>query len=265
MGDNLIDTSKPSAGRIYDYMLGGSHNFEVDRQAADALYVYMPFITKFARLQRWALKDVAEELTFKRGYDVIIDFASGLPTMDHLHTFAKKGTTIIYSDIDPVVVEYAREILAGVENTYFFENDACYPEQLLNIPEVKKILNGRRKVGIGFWGFSTFQNDEELAHSMQSLYDWAAPGSTLAYNANSVTNPDDPEIKKSIELYKSFGSPFYVRSLESHKKLISPWKASQDGFISLLDWNGFDQSIMSELDEASLGPQGGGFGAFITR
>ena len=41
--------------------------------------------TKFVRLQRWALQDIAVELSEKRGYDVIIDFASGLPTMDHIH------------------------------------------------------------------------------------------------------------------------------------------------------------------------------------
>ena len=31
---SIADASKPNAGRIYDYVLGGSLNFEVDRQAA---------------------------------------------------------------------------------------------------------------------------------------------------------------------------------------------------------------------------------------
>lgn len=30
-----IDTTKPNAARIYDYYLGGNHNVEVDRQAAE--------------------------------------------------------------------------------------------------------------------------------------------------------------------------------------------------------------------------------------
>ena len=65
--------------------LGGSHNFEVDRQAAEQLLALLPFSEKFVRLQRWALQDLAVELTQQRGFDVIIDFASGLPTNDHLH------------------------------------------------------------------------------------------------------------------------------------------------------------------------------------
>ena len=30
----IADASQPNAGRIYDYLLGGSHNFEIDREAA---------------------------------------------------------------------------------------------------------------------------------------------------------------------------------------------------------------------------------------
>lgn len=265
MGDNLIDTTKPSAGRIYDYMLGGSHNYEIDRQAAEAVMQLVPFLNKFARLQRWALKNVAEELTYKRGYDVIIDFASGLPTMNHLHEFTKPGTTIILSDIDPVVVEFSREILGSMENVHYFQNDACHPDELLNHPEVVKILNGRRKVGICYWGFSTFQNDAELSHTMQTLYDWAAPGSCLAYNAQGVSNPEDPKIKESQEIYKSMGTPFYVRTLEMHNQKVHPWKLDPGGHVSLLQWSNFDSSLLTPEDIVSVGKDGAGYGAYFSR
>ncbi|MBK8417968.1 SAM-dependent methyltransferase [Candidatus Villigracilis saccharophilus] len=89
--ENIVDTTKPSSGRIYDYILGGNHNFEVDRQAADYLISQMPFLTKICLLQRWTLRDIAMELTQRRGYDVIIDFASGLPTSDHIHPQCSQG------------------------------------------------------------------------------------------------------------------------------------------------------------------------------
>ena len=37
-----IDISVPSVSRIYDYYLGGSHNFEVDREAARRAMEFMP-------------------------------------------------------------------------------------------------------------------------------------------------------------------------------------------------------------------------------
>ena len=50
--DNIVDASKPSPGRMYDYYLGGNHNFEVDRQAAEQVLKIMPFVPKASRLQR---------------------------------------------------------------------------------------------------------------------------------------------------------------------------------------------------------------------
>ena len=33
----IIDATKPNAGRVYDYFLGGKNHFEVDRQMAEEL------------------------------------------------------------------------------------------------------------------------------------------------------------------------------------------------------------------------------------
>ena len=147
--DSIVDASKPSAGRMYDYYLGGNHNFEVDRQAADQVLKILPFAAKFVRLQRWALQDIAVELSEKRGFDIIIDFASGLPTVDHIHHKVKKGTTVIYSDYDPIVVEYTREILKDTSDVYFFQADARHPEELLGRPEVEEIISSSRKRNMG--------------------------------------------------------------------------------------------------------------------
>jgi len=264
--DNIVDTSKPSAGRMYDYWLGGNHNFEVDRQAADQVTKLVPFTPKFLRLQRWALQDIAIELTEKKGYDVIIDFASGLPTADHIHYKVPKGTTVIYSDYDPVVAEYSREILKDTTNVYFFEADARQPEELLHRPEVEKILGGKRKVAFVFWGVPVFLKDEEIAPAMQYLYDWAAPGSSLAFNAQAAdVNPDAPGVVESLKLYQQLGTPMHVRSLTRYKELIQPWKVDARGFIPLLEWHGFDQSELAKDDVGVFGPFGGGYGAYLTK
>ena len=264
--DNIVDTTKPSAGRIYDYILGGNHNFEVDRQTADYLINLMPFLTKIVRLQRWTLQDIAVELTQRRGYDVIIDFASGLPTSDHIHPNVPKGTTVIYSDFDPVVVEYARDILQNTPDVYYFEADAREPEELLNRPEVLKILGDRRRVAIAFWGVSAFLRDEEVSRSLRALYDWSAPGSCLALNAQGVgTNPNDPAVVELYEIYARNGQPGYHRTLEKFIELCGDWRLDDKGFISLLNWHGFDQSELGKEEVSIWGPLGPGFGAYLTK
>ena len=264
--ESIVDSSRPSAGRIYDYLLGGSHNFEVDRQAAEQVLTLLPFSRKFARLQRWALQDLAIELTEKRGFDVIIDFASGLPTNDHIHLVTPPGTTVIYSDYDPVVVEYAHEILAGTPNVYFFHADATRPEELLGRPEVQQILNNRRDVAVIYWGVTAFLSDEVIAHALRTLYEWTGQRSCLAYNAQGAeANPNDPGMISAVKLYEQMGTPTYFRSLARHTELIQPWHPDTNGFIPLLQWHGFDQSEMAQDDVTAFGPMGAGYGAYLVK
>jgi len=263
--DNIVDASKPSAGRMYDYYLGGNHNFEVDRQAADQVMKLMPFSVKFLRLQRWALQDIAAELSEKRGFDVIIDFASGLPTSDNIHSNVSPATTVIYSDYDPVVTEYAREILGDTPHVYFFQGDARRPQELLEHPEVLKILAGRRKVAFVHWGVSSFLADDEIKRMADYLYNWAAPGSCWAFNAQGADIPESPALDKVRAIYAKTGVKTYSRTLQRFTELLQPWQLDGDGFISLLKWHGFEQSELGKEDVEAFGPMGGGLGAYLVK
>jgi hypothetical protein len=264
--ESIIDTSKPSAGRIYDYILGGHHNFEVDRQAAEQIIKLVPFLPKAMRLQRWCLQDLAVELTEKRGFDIVVDFASGLPTNDHIHHVAPAGTTVIYSDSDPVVVEYGREILANTPNTYYFQADARRPEELLNRPEVQEILAGRRDVAMVYWGISLFFSDEEVSHAARSLYEWSSESTCWAFLAQGADmDPNSPGMSETLKIYERIGSRLYVRSLEGTLQLIQPWRTDDTGPVSLMNWHGIEQREMTEEDAQGFGLAGGGYGAYLIK
>jgi hypothetical protein len=264
--DSIIDTSKPSAGRIYDYLLGGHHNFEVDRIAGEQVSALLPFAPKFVRLQRWCLQDLAVELTDRRGYDVVIDFASGLPTNDHIHHVVPTGTTVIYSDSDPVVVEYAREILANTPNVHYFLADARRPEELLERPAVQEILRGRRDVALAYWGISAFLDHDSISHAAKVLYEWAGPNSCLAFQAQAADmSADDPNFKRVIELYAQIGSLMIPRPLAYNEQLLLPWRTDERGWTSLLDWHSLEENAMSEDDRSAFGAAGGGYGAYLVK
>jgi hypothetical protein len=256
--ESIVDTTRPNAGRIYDYMLGGHHNFEVDRQVADRVIQILSTLPKTMRLQRWALQDIAKELTEERGFDLIVDFASGLPTNDHMHTVVPKGTTVIYSDRDPVVVEYAHEILAGVSNVYFFQADASRPEELLNRPEVQEILGGRRDIALVHWGMPIFLTDDEIKYAAGALYEWAAPNSCWVFNAQGANAKSDPMVE---QIYAQMGSGLYIRTLDAYTELVKPWHADAKGWISLLDWHGMDSRNISDEDRKAFA----GYGAYLVK
>lgn len=264
--ESIIDTSRPNAGRMYDYYLGGHHNFEVDREAAEQIIKLMPFIPKFARLQRWCLQDLAIELTEKRGFNIVVDFASGLPTNDHIHHVVPEGTKVIYSDHDPVVVEYAREILADTPNVHFFHADARRPEELLNRKSVQEIIGDQRNIAFIYWGISAFIKDEDIAHASRSLYDWSGDQSYWAFNLQGINIADESGAGKEVnEKYAKMGSPVQSRTLEQMMKLLAPWKADAQGVISLLEWHSLDQSTLTEEDRALFGEQGGGYGVYLIK
>jgi hypothetical protein len=267
--ESIVDTSRPNAGRIYDYMLGGSHNFEVDRAAAEQIVKLIPFLPKLSRLQRWCLQDIAVELTKKYGLDVIIDFASGLPTNDHIHHVVPPGTTVIYSDYDPIVVEYANEILQeeNLPNVHIFQADARRPEELLERLEVEQVLAGRRRVGFVLWGVALFLDDESLVHAADYLYHWSSPDSVWAFNAQGTGEINTSTAQEVADIYARMGTPPRVRSLDTYRRLIQPWRIDGPDFVSLMDWHGFDpqQLEMSASDLQIYGEQGGNFGAYLVK
>ena len=92
------------------------------------------------------------------------------------------------------------------------------------------------------------------------------PGSCLAFNAQGAdVNLQDPDIIKVVNLYEQMGSKLYVRPLKQYEELIQPWKFDKEGFIPLLEWNGFDQSELGKEDVKAFGPVGGGFGAYLIK
>lgn len=264
--DSIIDTSKPSAGRMYDYYLGGHHNFQVDRQAAEQVIRLLPFAPKFCRLQRWCLQDLAVELTEKRGFDIIIDFASGLPTNDHIHHVVPAGTTVIYSDSDPVVVEYAREILADTPDVYFFQADARRPEEFLARSAVQDILNGRRDVALVYWGIAAFLADEPIVHIARALAEWSGSNSCWAFQAQGGgMNSNDPSLKHVSDMYEEMGSPMYFRPLDYIQQLVQPWRVDEFGFTSLIDWHSLGEGTLTDDDRDAFGAAGGGYGAYLIK
>lgn len=63
---------QPNASRVYDYLLGGSHNFEADRQAAEQLCALYPDAPLSARVNRYFLRRVVNYL-HQQGIDQFLD------------------------------------------------------------------------------------------------------------------------------------------------------------------------------------------------
>lgn len=259
------DFNLPNTARMYDYYLGGTHNTEADRKAAEAVIASAPYIPFLTRSHRACLKDVAAELT-RRGYDLFIDFASGLPTQDHLHQTLPANTAVVYADLDPVVVEYSREILGDIPNVFYFHADMRQPEQLLTQPEVQRLVGEGRKIALVTWGIALYLSNEALAALAQALYAWAPVGTCWAFNATLADmNLQDSNVQTMLKYYEDLNEPLHIRPLETYRQLVQPWQPDAGGFVSIYDWHGTDVAALSAEERNALGPAGGGYGAYLVK
>jgi len=82
-----VDPDVPSVARIYDYLLGGSHNFAPDRAMADKLVGVQPNVADIARRNRAFLRRVVRFMA-ESGIRQFLDLGSGIPTAGNVHEIA---------------------------------------------------------------------------------------------------------------------------------------------------------------------------------
>ena len=99
------------AARIYDYLLGGTANFDVDRKAAEYANADMPGGLDGARANIRANRDflgrAVRWLASEAGVRQFLDIGTGIPTGQNVHEVAQgvaPAARIVYADRDPIVV-----------------------------------------------------------------------------------------------------------------------------------------------------------------
>ncbi len=177
-----VDTKRANAARIYDYLLGGSHNFLADQDVARALAAVEPNVRLFARANREFLGRAVRFLS-EAGIRQFLDVGSGIPTEGNVHKVAQRadpGTRILYADIDPVAVAHSKTILAGNENAAVIQADLRDPEKILTDPATERLIDFSQPTGLLLVSVLPFIADaEDPWHIVATLRDALAPGSYL--------------------------------------------------------------------------------------
>jgi hypothetical protein len=215
-----IDTSKPHVGRVYDFVLGGHHNYEVDRQFAAQILTVFPAYPKFARLNRWFLQLVASRWA-EQGVERVLDIGSGLPTQGHLNEYLT-GARILFSDNDPLSVSYGSEILKDSANMKYIMADVRDPAPIFE--EATRFFGDERRIAVGFIGLAYMISDDAVRDVAQRLHAWCAPGSVMAVTFLTESAGGGESVEKLMQIAKKLGIDCRLRSTEQLAELIAPWR-----------------------------------------
>ena len=145
-----IDPNVPSMARTYDYLLGGAHNFAVDRKLADAAERIMPRSREIARLNRAFLRRAVLFLV-ESGIRQFLDIGSGVPTVGNVHEIAQHAAPdarIVYVDKDPVAVAHSELLLHGNEQAAVIHADLRETERILTDPAARRLLDFDEPIGL---------------------------------------------------------------------------------------------------------------------
>jgi len=224
---------------MWDYFLGGHHNFAVDRQAAEQaikLYSDLPLVAQVTR----AFLGRAVRFMLDQGVDQFLDVGSGIPTVGNVHEIAQRGNpaaSVVYVDIDPVAVAHSQRILRGVANAVAVQADARRPEGIVGHPDVRRALDWTRPIGVLAIALFHFVPDDAQARGiLRILGDALSSGSYLALTHATADGVDPALAERGEQLYRRTSAPLHFRTRDQIAGLFEGLELVEPGVVYVPLW-----------------------------
>ncbi|WP_405977482.1 SAM-dependent methyltransferase [Streptomyces sp. NBC_00158] len=249
-----IDISVPSVSRIYDYYLGGSHNFEVDRQAARRAMEFMPGLPKIMQANRAFMRRAVRHAVAE-GVTQFLDIGSGIPTFGNVHEIARAASSearVVYVDHDPVAVAHSRAVLAGDDRTGVVPADLRKPKDILGSAEVGRLLDLERPVALLLVAVLHFLEDTDRPYeAVAELRDALAPGSLLVLTHASYEGiPLTEEVAGgAVGVYRDIRNPLVMRGHEQITGFFDGFELLEPGLVSMPDWRPENTGPLAEGEQ----------------
>ncbi|MFB4305292.1 SAM-dependent methyltransferase [Actinomadura sp. GTD37] len=245
-----VDSTVPSPARMYDYILGGSANYEVDREAVKTVRAHMPDLEDAAWANRGFLQRSVRWLA-EQGVRQFIDVGAGLPTGNNTHDAVQKvapDARILYVDNDPLVGIHAKALLEGVAGTAFITADFRDPEGLLGHDETQAMIDFTQPVALLLVTVTHFVSDEDDPWGVVQRYvGRLAPGSYVALSAISSDRQVSEELDEVTAVYaKSSSRGAYPRPRADIERyftgleIVPPYKGAPAELCHLGVWGAED-------------------------
>ncbi len=256
-----VDVSAPSMARTYDYLLGGGHNFAVDRELARHVEAIMPDARSVARVSRAFLARTVRFMV-ARGVRQFLDIGSGIPTVANVHEVAQGAAPecrVVYVDKDPIAVAHSELMLVDNDRATIVQADMRDPESILDRPETRGLIDFDQPVGLLMLMMLHWLPDEaDPWHLMARYRDALAPGSYLAITHVTADNQDHgvAEVTDLISESRS-ADQLTERSHEQVLALFGDFELVEPGLVGCAAWRPTGPVDMSDTPESNRTVYGG--------
>jgi S-adenosyl methyltransferase len=199
---------KPAtAARMYDYYLGGIHNFPADQEAAKTVLERAPMLRTIVRDNRAFLARAVRYLA-AAGVHQFLDIGSGIPTEGNVHEIAQAvvpDARVVYVDIDPEAVSESLQLLEGNRYATAVRANVHEPRAILDHPQVRKLFDFDQPIAVLLVAVLHFVEDtDDASDIVTTLRSAVVPGSYLVVSHATVDELvfDERLLKKAQEAYR---------------------------------------------------------------
>lgn len=233
-----VDENRPSPARVYDYFLGGGHNFAIDRQMAARLQETMPDIGNIMRANRDFLRRALGHLV-DAGIEQFLDLGSGIPTVGNVHELVQRSipnARVVYVDIDPVAVAHSTAILADNPHTGVIQSDLREVDRVLEHPVTTSLLDLSKPVALLIVGVLHQLPGADPGRIIQEYRRHLAPGSYLVLS--QPTQDGRPEEAEGFSRTHAQGyqEAMAMRTKQEVIDLCDGFDVLDPGIVYLLEW-----------------------------
>ncbi len=233
-----LEPDRPNVARLYDYFLGGHHNFAADREMARQLLAVEPN-ARYVAAQNRAFLGRAVRCLLAAGVRQFLDLGSGIPARGNVHEIAQRAdpaARVVYVDNDPVAVAHSRQILAANKLAAAIREDLRRPAAILAHPEVTRLLDFGQPVGVLMVTILHFIADaDDPAGLVGFLTGSLAAGSHLVIShATHDAAPD--EVAEVEKLYAGTSAAAQARSHEQILRFFDGFELVEPGLVDQPRW-----------------------------
>lgn len=233
-----IDVELPSAARVYDYLLGGGHNFAVDRVVGEKVLQALPHGRQIASSNRAFLRRAVLYM-IEQGITQFLDLGSGIPTVGNVHEVAQQANPmcrIVYVDNDDVAVAHSQLILQGNQNATVVAADLCQPATVLDAPTVTRLLDFSKPLGLLMVAVFHFVPDDKDPLGVLSQYRDALPVNSLLALSHLTADQAPAEMSAIVEAMKNSRDPMYFRSYDEVFAMFKGFELVEPGLVNAPKW-----------------------------
>jgi SAM-dependent methyltransferase len=233
-----LDPDVPHPARMYDYYLGGSHNFATDRAAAEQVEAVVPWAVALVRANRFFLGR-AVRFCVGEGIDQFLDLGSGIPTVGHVHEMARRcapRARVAYVDVEPVVVAAATALLARDPLTTVTAADMRDVDAVLAAPGVRDLLDLSRPVALLTVAVLHYLRDEDDPAGLLERYRRRLARGSVHVLSHATADHDPGLMAGAAGVYRSTALPMTVRTHAEVAAMFGDTELIEPGLVDAADW-----------------------------